>query len=175
MEIAEKVRTLDKLIEKLEESNPSDFPSIIKSIEINPKDFDEFKTWKKDDYTRNCIYRSKYFELILLCWNREDITPIHNHDGQKCWVYQLEGTIDEVRYKMDDEGALSESHRLSLSEGDLSYMDDRMGYHSLENTTNGRASTLHLYTLPIEQCQYFCDEAEEFKEKELTYDSEANL
>ena len=173
MEVAESITSLNVLIERLEESDPADFPSILKQMDIDPSDFDKFKTWKEDDYTRNCIVRSKNFELILLCWNQGNKTPIHSHDGQKCWVYQVEGIVDEVRYQKGENENLAVVHKQSLSPGSLTYMDDRMGYHTLENHSNGRASTLHLYMLPIEHCEYFCEEEGDFKEKKLTYDTQS--
>ena len=173
MDTMDCITTVDGLIEALEDSDPNDYPSILKSMEIDTDEFDEFVTWEGDNYTRNSIYRSEEFELILLCWNPGDETPIHSHDGQKCWVYQVSSTIEEERYEKDSHGNPSLTHKQSLEEGALTYMDDRMGYHVLANRSERRASTLHLYMRPIDNCEYFCEEENTFKEKGLDYDSKA--
>ena len=173
METKDCVRTVDELIEALVESDVKDYPSILKSLEIAPEGFEAFENWESDEYTRNSIYRSEKFELILLCWNPGDKTPIHSHDGQKCWVYQVRGKIEEERYEKDASGNPNLTHNQTLDEGALTYMDDQMGYHVLANRSSLKASTLHIYMYPIDNCEYFCEDDNMFKEKVLDYDSKA--
>ncbi len=171
METALCVTSLDELIVALEEHDLSEYPKILKSMEIPASNFDAYKTWNDEEYTRNCIIRSTKFELLLLCWNEGQKTPIHGHDGQQCWVYQVDGEVKEIRYQKDSQGDLKETNVLVMQPGDLSYMHDSMGYHILANATKGKACTLHVYMLPIDNCEYFCEKDEVFKEKPLAYDS----
>ena len=165
------ITTLETLIEKLNQSNTSNHGKILKQINIPLSDFEAFATWDQDGYTRNCVYRNDAYELILLCWNKGDATPIHSHDGQNCWIYQIDGELSEIRYEKFDNGDIIETNRTILTEGKLSFMNKKMGYHQLNNVTEGRAMTLHAYVLPINSCEYFCEEAQVFKTKKLKYDS----
>lgn len=174
MDTIDCITNVEELIENLEESSPEEYPSILKSMDIASEEFDEYKVWKEEGYSRNCIYRSANFELVLLCWKPGDETPIHSHDGQKCWVYQVESEIVEERYDKDETGEPQLIHTQMLSEGKLTYMEDRMGYHVLANRSDEAACTLHLYMLPIDSCEYFCEETGVFKEKELEYDVDAS-
>lgn len=169
------ISTIEGLIETLEESDPTEFPSILKNMEIPSSEFHPYASWKPEGYTRNCIVRSKNFELVLLCWNAGDETPIHSHDGQKCWVYQVESELVEERYQKGDDGEPELVYKQTLKPGNLTYMDDRMGYHVLANRTQERSSTLHLYMLPIDNCEYYCEDEGSFKEKELEYDNSGDL
>ena len=110
-------------------------------------------------------------ELILLCWNKKQETPIHEHGGQKCWVYQVDGEVEEKRYQNDESGDLNVTLKINLTAGSVTYMDDEMGYHELINSENKRAMTLHIYVSPIDSCEVFCDKKEEFITKELEYDT----
>lgn len=163
--------SLKSLIQALNQSTASNHAKLLKNLNIPLSDFERFATWDNKGYTRNCIYRNDSYELILLCWNKDDATPIHSHDGQNCWVYQIQGELTEIRYEKVDGGDLIETNRTILDEGKLSFMNKKMGYHKLSNITEGRAMTLHAYVLPINSCEYFCEEDQFFKTKDLQYDS----
>ena len=165
------IESLEKLIKNLDESSPENHGKIIKKMDIPVSEFEEFASWDKEGYTRNCINRTDEYELLLLCWKKGDVTPIHGHDGQKCWVYQIEGKVTEVRYEEDNTGDLFETNRMQLSPGRLTFMNDKMGYHKLKNDTDGRAMTLHIYVAPINSCEVFNSGKETFEYKELEYDT----
>ncbi|MFT5648489.1 MAG: cysteine dioxygenase [Aureispira sp.] len=165
------VESLEDLIECLNHSEPSNQGKILKQMNIPISDFEAYASWAKKGYTRNCINRTKEYELILLCWKKGDITPIHGHDGQKCWVYQIEGDITEIRYKKNEADDLIETNKQQLSPGGLTFMNEAMGYHRLINNTDGRAMTLHVYVSPITSCEIFNDEKNDFILKDLQYDT----
>ncbi len=167
----ETINSLPEFITKLEENEINDYPKIIKSLSIPSAEFEKYATWNEDRYTRNCIVRTDTFELILLCWNKKQETPIHEHGGQKCWVYQVDGEVEEKRYQNDEAGELNITSRINLTAGSITYMDDSMGYHTLTNLENKRAMTLHIYMKPIDSCEVFCNKAETFITKELEYDT----
>ncbi len=165
------ISSLTEFIEKLDESEIKSFPKIIKSLEIPFSEFKKYATWNKERYTRNCIARTNNFEIILLCWNKNQETPIHEHGGQKCWVYQVNGEVAEYRYQKNDAGILTEISKTHLTSGNVTYMDNRMGYHALKNLDDQRCMTLHIYVSPIDSCEVFCKDDETFMTKELKYDS----
>jgi len=165
------ITSVEELIDQLQNEIPKNYPKIIKKINIPEDAFRSFATWNDDRYTRNCLGRTKDFELILLCWNKGDVTPAHDHGGQKCWVYQVDGNVSELRFEKDDSDELQETSHLLLSPGNLTYMDDRMGYHSLKNETDGRAMTLHLYVEPINSCGVYNEEKAVFESKKMVYDT----
>lgn len=165
------IETLSELIETLNDSDPEDYVKVAKNMNIPKSEFKRYAHYKPNKYSRNCIERTPVYELVLICWNPGDETPIHGHDEQRCWVYQVDGTIREIRYKGDEAGQMQECNWLQLTPGRLTYMEDEMGYHSLKNCSNERVMTLHLYISPIDSCQCFDETEAVFKTKELQYDS----
>ena len=164
------ITTIEQLISSFDDADPSEQVSILKSINIPTEDFAEYATWCEDGYTRNCIARKDGFEFILLCWSPGAITPIHGHDGQNCWVYQVDGSVRERRYQTDAQG-FELTNDMTLSAGKLCYMHDRMGYHALQNESNRRSMTLHIYANPIDRCLVFNEERACFESVEMQYDS----
>ena len=164
------ITSLPELIETLDECDPQDYVKVAANMNIPKEDFEDYTFWKDECYARNCIERTNVYELILICWKAGDSSPVHGHDEQKCWVYQVDGTMQEERFT-EEEGELTTCNIMELETGDLTYMEDRMGYHSLTNKSDEGAMTLHLYISPIDSCKVFDPEKGQFNTKMVTYDS----
>lgn len=162
---------IQKLIQLLSESSKTHYNSILSNFDFDAVDFNDFESWSTEKYTRNCMYKDSQFELILLCWNEGQETSIHDHDGEDCWVYLLEGNMEEVFYSMDNSNYLREERSTSMIPQQLSFMNDRIGFHKLRNCFKGKSMSLHLYAKPIEQCNFYCETSEQFIEKKLNYDT----
>ena len=165
----DRIKSLNKLIEVLKNSDAENYVTVAKNMNIPSSDFKKFAHWKDDSYARNCIIKTPEFELILICWKKGDATPIHGHNDQKCWVYLVEGEMTELRYNSDDECNLSECNKLQMKTGDLTYMQDSMGFHLLENSQEQTAMTLHLYMKPVDTCMVFNDANKCFDERILQF------
>ena len=162
------IGTLEELVKALDGADSNGYPKIMKRIQIRESGLSAYATWMEQGYTRNCLYRSPNYELILLCWDIDAQTPIHGHGGEDCWVYQVQGTVEEIRFS-EKAGVLHETQRLELAPGKLTYMHDRMGYHSIVNISNQRAMTLHIYASPIDACKVYNDQKDCFEIKEMSY------
>lgn len=165
------IDSLQDLIMQLDKAEKTEVPAILNGLQLPKEDFDEFASWCEDGYTRNCVHRTAGYELILLCWSKGCVTPIHDHGGQDCWVYQINGTLTERRYEKNEQGELVETNEMKLLPGALTYMEDRMGYHQLCNESENNGYTLHLYASPIDECDVYNEDTSEFETKEMCYDT----
>jgi len=162
------ISSLEELIEFLDQSNKEEYRALGKKINIPISDFEPYIHYESEVYTRNCIKRTEAYELLLLCWDEGQITPIHCHNNQECWVHVLKGNLHEIRYRGDAPNLKIEQELDLLKEG-MSYMNDDMGYHSLENIAKGKAITLHLYMNPIDECNIYDEANQKFELIEMTY------
>lgn len=160
--------SVEQLAETLDEINPIEHAKVMKRIKIGANEMKHYVTWSQQGYTRNCLARTEKYELILLCWDIGAKAPIHGHGGEDCWVYQIQGTVEEIRFEQEA-GILKEKNRMVLTPGKLTYMNDRMGYHSIGNVSNQRAITLHIYASPIDSCKVYNDQKDCFELKEMSY------
>lgn len=165
------VQTLSELISVLDEEERANYTTILKSLNLPITEFEKYATWSNTCYTRNCIVENENFELILICWENEQSTPVHDHGGEECWVRFLKGEFKENIYKENDEGQLDIVKTTRTQSGDISYMVDFMGYHNLENLSNKRSMSLHLYAKPIKDCNVYDVKRNKFVRKELSYDT----
>jgi cysteine dioxygenase len=164
---------LEELIDLLPQSDGSEFIGLLKNLKVKSSDFADFTFWSDEGYTRNCISRSSRYELVLLCWEPGQSTSIHCHNGQDCWVYTLEGELEEKRFnwKNDCREDLRETDSKKLVTDSVAYMHDILGFHSLHNTSSKRALTLHLYSEPIENCRVYDSKRKKFDRTDLNYTS----
>lgn len=167
----EPIKSIETLAKELDGAPKSEQSKIVKRLDLSKDEIAKHATWCDTDYTRNCLARTEDYELILLCWDAAAQTPIHGHGGQDCWVYQVDGTVEEIRFQEDEEGNLYETHQMELNPGGLSYMHDRMGYHMIKNPLKQRAMTLHIYAKPIDACKVFDPKNDKFKVAEMEYDT----
>ena len=161
---------MPELTAALSENKQTDYHQIIRSVVIPEDAFEEFCSWSEDCYTRNCIFENEKFELILLCWEKDQKTPIHDHGGEECWVKVINGTLKETLYKEGSNGLTQLNTTISVK-GTISYMIDFMGYHKLENISGHRAMSLHLYAKPIKKCNVFDHHKKTFSSKTLSFDT----
>jgi cysteine dioxygenase len=169
--ITRTIESLNDLVSTLSEGERTTYNQIIRSIELSKDDFDGISTWSDQSYTRNCIAENEQFELILLCWEKGQRTAIHDHGGEECWVNIIEGEFKETIYKEDANGELVAVKTHYSEAGNCTYMIDFMGFHSLENISDKRSMSLHLYAKPIRNCQVYNEDTQKFVRKELVYDT----
>ena len=93
------------------------------------------------------------------------------HDGEECWVKVINGEFKETIYKEDDKGELNILKTSISKPNEVTYMKDFMGFHRLENVSNKRSMSLHLYAKPIRKCRIFDEKSKAFVNKDLGYDT----
>ena len=162
---------MSELIQVLDEEERTKYTAILKTMKLPIAAFEKHATWSETCYTRNCIVENENFELILICWENEQVTAIHDHGGEECWVYFIEGEFREHIYSQNNGEELSVVKTTDAKAGDVTYMVDFMGFHSLENRSNKRSMSLHLYAKPIKNCNVYDSKKNEFVRKELSYDN----
>ncbi len=128
--------------------------------------------FNEERYTRNCIARDDYFELVLLCWEQGQKTAIHCHNNQECWVKVVAGSFAEELYRINNtSGEMEYMSTEILSQHDVTAVEDANIFHNLTNISRGRSISLHLYMKPIEECRIYDAETSQIKRVSLSYDT----
>jgi cysteine dioxygenase len=165
------ITTLAELVSVLRVKDRREYAAVLKEMKISPQEFEKYATWSDTCYTRNCIEENSDFELILICWSKAQKTAIHDHGGEECWVYVVDGEYRENIYEKNDLGELKSVKSLQMQSGDVTYMIDFMGFHDLENHSNRKAMSLHLYANPIKKCNVYDADKKVFVSKKLFYNT----
>ena len=124
------------------------------------QDWRRWALFDKNCYTRNLVHREEQFELLLLCWDAEQKSPIHNHQGQRCWMAVLDGVVRETLFKLpvgDSDSALPLEAGASreCAPGQVAFITDEIALHEIASAGGKPAVSLHLYSRPFSSCQVY--------------------
>ncbi|MEW6360878.1 MAG: cysteine dioxygenase [Pyrinomonadaceae bacterium] len=178
------VVSVEKLIQGLCEIPEEEFTCepVYEFLSHNPVDPDSLSPylfWSNRFYTRNLIYKDERFEAMAICWEPGQVSRIHNHWDQRCWmtvpIGRLKGqnfAIEEIDEKLGI-CKLRESDDFELAECLASRVDLEEPIHQILNLAEygSRAVSLHIYSKPYDRCISYCRETNTFKVVNLFYTS----
>jgi cysteine dioxygenase len=149
--------------------DPAAIGTILESFRPSLRSIAPSIAFGAERYTRTRLHRSAAFELLLLCWDRGQATPVHDHDGQAGWFTVLEGALGVQEY--DREGGPADLRSLAeTSPGGLRLHEGRRyvveagrsvaeaeGPETIHRVgpVGGRALSLHLYAGPLDSFLVF--------------------
>src|SRR5258708_37755377 len=67
---------------------------------VNPATLHPCLYFCREKYTRNLILRTPLFELIAICWDVGQVSSIHNHRGQSCWMAIAYGKVQVQNFRL---------------------------------------------------------------------------
>ena len=143
------ITNIDQLKIALKNHKEYGFLNIMKAIEIPYDELERHFTWKEQRYTRNSIIKNEDYELLIICWERGQDSPIHDYDKREAWVHIIRGELKEEKYKKDDNDNIQRVSTVTLGVQDFSYVSNFIGLHRYINTYDGRTVSMHLYVPPF--------------------------
>ncbi|MBM3886415.1 hypothetical protein FJ364_00660 [Candidatus Dependentiae bacterium] len=167
---------IQSFIKKLDMLATQNFPhdgidDLFKNHPFDVEFLEPYVFFSDNFYTRNLLHKKPAYELLLLCWMPNQKSPIHGHEGEKCWMRVESGKLHFTDYSVKEigEGVIVEP-RYTI-EGECGFVDGPAVIHHVENKANVPAYSLHLYARPFAQCDIFDLENRLKKRAELGYDS----
>lgn len=92
------------------------------------------------------------FDIHLICWGKGAISNIHDHPKYGCHLLLLRGTLNESLYSINNGNFIRNNE---YRYGDISYIDNTLYYHSIHNNSNTESYSLHIYSPPNYEPNYF--------------------
>ncbi len=176
--------SVEKLIGGLCSISDAEFTcdNVYQFLGEHPIDVDTISSyffWSEHCYTRNLIYVDDRFEMMAICWEKGQVSRIHNHADQKCWMMVAAGKLRGQNFRIveiDQEKGfckLEETDRFDLSDCLSAKVELEEPIHQVLNLPEfeSRAVSLHIYSKPFDRCLSYCRETDTFKEVQLFYTS----
>src|SRR5688500_11424683 len=166
-EIPDQAFTCDNVYEYLG-AHPIDVASI-----------EGFFFWSPSFYTRNLIYKDDRFEMMAICWEPGQVSRVHNHCEQRCWmtvpVGRLKGQNFAVEEMDESRGycKLRETETFELAECLIAKVELEEPIHQILNLSeyDHRAVSIHIYSNPFDLFISYCRDTDTFKDVKLFYTS----
>ena len=138
MELIENVKTDFKNSEKhLEDYLEADYKKYI--------NIDELK------YNRKRIYIDDEIEVLIITWGKNQEAKVHDHSENGCFLKVLEGSLEENIFSVN----LDSMNKRILEKGNISYMDNKIGLHSVINRLDEICVSIHIYSPPNHSTTFY--------------------
>lgn len=142
--------------------------NVLNFLRRNPVDISSLSPYlyfcyERDRYTRNLIHQTELFELLAVCWDIGQKSPIHNHRDQNCWMAVPYGKLQIHNFTLIKKVAssgyceLKSSEILLMDRDNPQEVDPGEPIHQVLNPSSFRskAVSLHIYSRPFDSCEVY--------------------
>jgi len=133
---------------------------------VSPDTLASYLKWDHQHYTRNLIDKTPLYELIAICWEVGQVSSVHNHRDQNCWMavpigrlmvenfHLVSQDVDhgQCELKPTDTVEMNPAHPCAVNPADP--------VHRVVNPKQfgERAVSLHIYSRPFDTCVVYSPE-----------------
>jgi cysteine dioxygenase len=149
----------------------------LQEMPVNAESLAPYLTWDRQHYTRNLIDKTPLYELLAICWEIGQVSSIHNHRDQNCWMAVPIGRLQVESFRVVhqdlDSGKckLEATNTVEMNISEPCAVDPKEPVHRVINPRpfNGRAVSLHVYSRPFDTCVVYSAEQGTCGEIQLHY------
>jgi cysteine dioxygenase len=154
--------------------------NLLRSSPVDPKSIQQYLIWDPQHYTRNLIDKTPLYELMAICWDVGQVSSIHNHKDQNCWMAVPIGRLLIQNYTVLQQNLkagtcdIVPTDIVEMNPSQPAAVDPRNPVHKVYNPAEfgERAVSLHVYSRPYDSCVVYSDEQHKCGEIKLSYTSE---
>lgn len=132
---------MNDLIQRISAEGFHNTKSILSSY--NSDDWLQYITINPYHYHRKKVFENDDFEILIITWNTNQESQIHDHADNGCYMLLLQGQLEETIHTP----IVTITHYHTPKS--LSYIDNTIGLHKIKNPSpNNIAVSLHVYSPP---------------------------
>jgi len=133
---------------------------------VDPATIDKYLFWDAQHYTRNLVDKTSLYELIAICWDVGQVSSIHNHREQNCWMAAPIGRLMVQNYRVLEQDLkrgtcrLEKTDALEMNREHPCAVNPLEPVHKVYNPRefHQRAVSLHVYSRPYDSCDVYSEE-----------------
>ena len=139
-------KIMDNIIECIKHRGFQHCESILRNYSGN--DYLTYVALNPDTYNRTRVFSNDEFEIFVITWNKLQQSKIHDHSENGCYMLLLQGELVEEMYSEDVSLPIQTT---TFKKGNVSYIDNTIGYHRILIKSADVAVSLHIYSPPNHQ------------------------
>jgi cysteine dioxygenase len=136
--------------------------------------------YAKNHYTRNLIYKCDLFEVMAICWEVGQLSRIHNHRDQNCWMVTPIGRLRVQNFRVENRDAAHGTCKLvptdmyDMDPAHPAVVQPEEPVHQVLNLLEfaARATSIHIYSYPYSSCEVYQKDKGTYSDVPLHYSSE---
>ena len=133
---------------------------------VSPDTLASYLKWDHQHYTRNLIDKTPLYELIAICWEVGQISSVHNHRDQNCWMAVPIGRLMVENFHLVSQDVdhgqcqLTPTDTVEMNPAHPCAVDPADPVHRVVNPKQfgERAVSLHIYSRPFDTCVVYSPE-----------------
>jgi len=122
--------------------------------------------WDHQHYTRNLIDKTPLYELIAICWEVGQVSSVHNHRDQNCWMAVPIGRLMVENFHLVSQDVdhgqchLTPTDTVEMNPAHPCAVNPADPVHRVVNPKQfgERAVSLHIYSRPFDTCVVYSPE-----------------
>jgi cysteine dioxygenase len=183
--VAPQTMHVDEWVKKLAAIPEKEFtiPRVEKFVQenlIEPGSLEPYIFYARSHYTRNLIFKNSLFEIIAICWESGQVSRIHNHRGQNCWMAVPIGKLRVQNFRVEQQDAAHGTCKLIRTDAydmDATHpgvVRPEEPVHQVLNLPEfgAHATTVHIYSYPYSSCEVYSLDKGSYADVPLHYSSE---
>ena len=147
-------------------SRPTEILGFLERTSVAPDSLAPYLTWDRQHYTRNLIDKTPLYELIAICWEVGQVSSVHNHRDQNCWMAVPIGRLEVENFHLVSQDVehgtsqLSPTDTVEMNPRHPCAVDPADPVHRVVNPKKfgERAVSLHIYSRPFDTCVVYSPE-----------------
>ncbi len=140
--------------------------SLLQRTIVDPSSLAPYLNWDRQHYTRNLIEKTPLFELIAICWEVGQVSSVHNHRDQNCWMAVPIGRLQVENFHLASQDLergvcdLTPTNTVEMTPTQPCAVDPADPVHRVVNAKQfgERAVSLHIYSHPFDTCVVYSPE-----------------
>jgi cysteine dioxygenase len=152
----------------------------LRDTPVDAESLAPYLTWNAQHYTRNLIDRTPLYELMAICWEVGQVSSVHNHRDQNCWMAVPMGRLRVENFHLvqqDLPGGRCQLEPLNTIEMNVEHpcaVNPADPVHRVVNPAEfrQRAVSLHVYSRPFDTCIVYSPEQGTCGEIKLHFNTE---
>jgi cysteine dioxygenase len=140
--------------------------AFLQTTSVKPESLAPYLHWDGQHYTRNLIDRTPLYELIAICWEVGQVSSVHNHREQNCWMAVPIGRLMVENFHLAAQDLergvckLTPSDTVEMNLAHPCAVDPLDPVHRVVNAKQfgERAVSLHIYSRPFDTCVVYSPE-----------------
>jgi len=154
--------------------------AFLSSTQVAADTLAPYLSWDRQHYTRNLIDKTPLYELIAICWEVGQVSSVHNHRDQNCWMTVPIGRLLVENYRVvfqqieEGRSELETADTVEMNPTHPCAVDPLEPVHRVLNPRkfDQRAVSLHVYSRPFDTCVVYSPEQGTCGEIKLHYTTE---
>ena len=151
--------------------------TFLKENPADPATLGPYLTWDRQHYTRNLIDKTPLNELMAICWEVGQVSSVHNHRDQNCWMAVPIGRLLVENFHVvhqdipNGKCVIKSTETVEMNVSQPCAVDPLEPVHRVLNPRefNQRAVSLHVYSRPFDTCVVYSAEQGTCGEIQLHY------